>query len=174
MSKYRNLKQYRRARPAWQNKKQRKRDEQMRTLRGRLIRFCQLKGITPDVTPMTVGCTMPSGVKLVLYRRPRRIFAPFYSRIIYGVTGYPWRGKRFRLLYLDGRAANRLFDRFGEAILELEGRKASHSAGDAEPHGQTTPSPVPNDPTTDPQKKPSFFARLTKYVVKLTNIILGD
>ena len=174
MSKHRNLKQYRRERPARQNKKQRKRDEQMRTLRGRLIRFCQLKGITPDVTPMTVGCTMPSGVKLVLYRRPRRIFAYLSSMTVYGVADCPWRGKGFRLLYLDGRAANRLFDRFGEAILELEGRKASHSAGDAEPQGETTPSPVPNDHTTDPQKKPSFFARFMKYVVKLLNIILGD
>ena len=171
--KRRNLKQRRKERPTKQSKRQRQREKQMQTLDGRLIRYCQLNGITPEVTPLTVRCTMPNGVELVIYKRLRRIYSYGWSTNVYGVIDYPWRSGWNRVKYLDDKAAHRLFDKIGEKIVELESGKVSPSAGEAESRGQSPYNPSAtthtgdclHDPPSKPQKKLNLFDRLVQFVI---------
>lgn len=159
IKKRRNLKHVRSNRTTKPTKRQRQREKQMQTLDGRLIRYCQLKGITPDVTPLTVRCTMPSGVELVIYKRLRRIYSYGWSTTVYGVIDYPWCSGWNRVRYLGEKAANDLFDKLGEVIVEIESGKVSPSSA-RRSHGDS-----PHDPPAEPQKKPNLFDRLVRFII---------
>ena len=114
-----NLKRWREQRKNLPTKRDRKNEKLMQTLDGRLIRYCQLRGITPDVTPLYVQCTMPSGVRLQIYKQPTFLM----TTIFYGVADRPGHKNPFRLLYIDKRGANYLFQKLAEHIHAMESGK---------------------------------------------------
>ena len=157
--RYSTLQQRRMERPRKPTKRQRKRDEQMMTLHGRLQRFCELKGITPEITSLYIRCLMPNGTTLIIFKYPRRISFGYAIRTAYGYYISPDRPLWCKLRYFDEDMARRIFNKLGNVIDEIESGKPKEPKTDAEPQ-----QPVCNPQAEQAEVDSNILKRFLQFV----------
>lgn len=101
---------------------QHRKENKMQTLHGRLLRYCKLKGITPEESDCVVRCVMPSGFeRLSVYKKPITRIVNLDSYQEYGIMEYFYINRKS---YLDERAAKYLFEKLGIEIEKMEKKES--------------------------------------------------